>query len=288
MTRPHERVRTGPLSPHGTTAAEAEKGRVDTLDRAGSAGPSATDGGAPGSGAALRMAAPRTQNLPTLAGSVRAVGLAESFDLLYARQARSLYRQTLLLCGHRQLANRAVAHAFRRAWEDWSSVGSGRNPVSWVRAEAYDYALSPWHQLRPGHHQPQAYPGPPGDRARLEAFWSLPSTYRRTLILHDGLRLGLPAVAAETEATETATCHRLDHARQAWGERVPELAAVPPEARGARITTLLARLGAAQPARLPPVERVRPDSERASGWQTWWALVPVLLLVLAALLGTTG
>ncbi|WSJ91162.1 sigma-70 family RNA polymerase sigma factor [Streptomyces sp. NBC_01304] len=149
---------------------------------------------------------------------------AQAFDALYAFSAPGLVRQTYLLTGRRALAKEAVERAFHQAWERWPEVAVDRDPVGWVRAAAYEYALSPWHRLRRSHRHPDAPPAEPEDRKLLDTLLSLPASYRRTLVLYDGVGLDLPETAAETEASTPAAAHRLLHAREAVAEQLPELA----------------------------------------------------------------
>ncbi|WP_461029191.1 SigE family RNA polymerase sigma factor, partial [Streptomyces sparsus] len=189
---------------------------------------------------------------------------AAAFDALYSRHVRSLTRQTFLLTGHRGLAESAVRRAFHTAWERWPEVAVDRDPAGWVRACSHEYALSPWSRLRPGHHSPETYAGLPEDKECLDALLSLPPCYRRTLLLHDGIRLGLPETAAESEASTPATAGRLLHAREALAELLPVVRETEPEQRGELIGTLLRRVAAAQPVRTVPARIVRTGSERQS------------------------
>ncbi len=148
---------------------------------------------------------------------------AQAFDALYAFTAPGLVRQTYLLTGRRSLAKEAVERAFHKAWEQWPEVAKDRDPVGWVRAVAYEYALSPWHRFRRSHRHPDAPPAEPEDRKLLDTLLSLPPSYRRTLVLYDGVGLDLPETAAETEASTPAAANRLVHAREAIAERLPEL-----------------------------------------------------------------
>ncbi|MFI6205684.1 helix-turn-helix domain-containing protein [Streptomyces sp. NPDC051041] len=149
---------------------------------------------------------------------------AQAFDALYASCAPGLLRQAYLLTGRRELARESVERAFRLAWERWPEVARDRDPAGWVRAAAYDAALSPWHRFRRRYRHPEPPPGDAADRALLGALLALPPPYRRTLLLYDGVGLGLPETAAETEASTPATANRLLHAREAVAARLPELA----------------------------------------------------------------
>lgn len=158
---------------------------------------------------------------------------AEAFDALYESCAADLFRQTFLLTGRRNLSQESVARAFALAWERWPEVAVDRDPASWVRAAAYEYAMSPWHRLRRTHRQLDPPPAEPGARALLDALLDLPPSYRRTLLLYDGVGLDLPETAAETEASTPAAASRLMNARAAVAEQLSELAepSSPPSSR---------------------------------------------------------
>ncbi|WP_433546093.1 helix-turn-helix domain-containing protein [Streptomyces sp. CA-294286] len=213
---------------------------------------------------------------------------AQAFDELYARTAPSLVRQAYLLTGRNRLAQETVERAFQLAWQRWPAVATDRDPAGWVRAAAYEYAMSPWHRLRPGHRRvdeparvpesaaatgaktdpvpsPESPAGPPAagsgaasadgagpaadPRALLHALLELPPPYRRTLVLYDGLGLDLPETAAETEATTPAAASRLEYARCVVARRLPEVAeARTPAEQSAVLQERLGALALAQPA----------------------------------------
>ncbi|MEU9705584.1 helix-turn-helix domain-containing protein [Streptomyces sp. NPDC047981] len=202
----------------------------------------------------------------------------EAFDALYAHAAPGLVHQTYLLTGRRRLSRESVEHAFHLAWQHWPEVAVDRDPVSWVRAAAYEYALSPWHRLRRSHKHPDAPPTEAGRRNLLGALLELPPPYRRTVLLYDGLGLDLPETAAETEASTPAAANRLLHARTVIGQRVPELA--DPDALHRRLGALVAE---APTATLTEARSVRTGSERQA--RMWTRGV---LAVTAALIGITA
>ncbi len=153
---------------------------------------------------------------------------AAAFDALHIRHAAALARQAYLLTGRPALARRAVERGFRLAWQRWPAVAVDPDPAGWVRAAVYEYALTPWHRLVPWlrtSRKPQRLPGavPAADRALLAAVLDLPGVYRRTLLLHDGVGLGLDETAAETEASAAAAAGRLTQARRWVAARLPEL-----------------------------------------------------------------
>lgn len=200
---------------------------------------------------------------------------AQAFDALYAFCAPALVRQAYLLTGRRELARESVERAFQLAWQRWPEVAVDPDPAGWVRATAYDCALSPWHRFRARHRHPEAPPADPTDRALLSVLLKLPPPYRRTLLLHDGLGLGLPETAAETEASTPATANRLLHARETVAAHIPSLA--DPARLTSRLTGLAAhaRLRAARPA------TVRAGSERRARSWTHAAIAFTLALTAA-------
>jgi DNA-directed RNA polymerase specialized sigma24 family protein len=201
----------------------------------------------------------------------------QAFDALYAFCAPALVRQTYLLTGRRELARESVERAFQIAWQRWPEVARDRDPAGWVRAMAYECALSPWHRFRPRYRHPEPPPPDAFDRALMDSLLELPPSYRRTLVLYDGVGLGLPETAAETEASTRATVNRLAHAREAVAERLPELA--DPETLHWRLVELASveRLRAAKPS------VVRKGGERRA---RFWTRAAIAFTV--ALIGTTA
>jgi DNA-directed RNA polymerase specialized sigma24 family protein len=197
----------------------------------------------------------------------------QAFDSLYAFCAPALVRQTYLLTGRRELARESVERAFQIAWQRWPEVARDRDPAGWVRAVAYECALSPWHRIRPRYRHPEPPPPDAFDRALMDTLLKLPPSYRRTLLLYDGVGLGLPETAAETEASTRAAVNRLMHAREAVAERLPELA--DPEVFHWRLVELASteRLRAAKPL------VVRQSGERRARFWTRAAIAFTALLI---------
>ncbi|GGR78846.1 hypothetical protein Snoj_77680 [Streptomyces nojiriensis] len=193
---------------------------------------------------------------------VPAPGPAEAFDALYAHAAHDLARQAYLLTGRRALALEAVEKAFVQAWDRWPEVAADPDPVGWVRAIAYEYALSPWHRFRPAHRHPDKPPAEPADRILLDALLALSPANRRTVLLYDGVGLDLPDTAAETEATTPTAGNRLVHAHADLADRIPELADVPLEKQSALLRDLLTALRPAVDLDPRPAVAVRGGGER--------------------------
>src|SRR5882757_9643327 len=72
-----------------------------------------------------------------------------AFDALYVRAAPGLLHQVRLLTGRPGFARHCVRRAFDLAWQRWPEVARDSDPVGWVRAAAYEYALAPWHRWVP-------------------------------------------------------------------------------------------------------------------------------------------
>ncbi|MFI1943622.1 helix-turn-helix domain-containing protein [Streptomyces virginiae] len=189
-------------------------------------------------------------------------GPAEAFDGLYALAARDLTRQAYLLTGRRALALEAVEKAFVQAWDRWPEVATDPDPVGWVRAIAYEYALSPWHRFRRAHRHLDKPPAEPADRILLDALLSLSPANRRTVLLYDGVGLDLPDTAAETEATTPTAGHRLVHAHADLADRIPELADVPLEKQSALLRDLFTALRPPVDLEPRPAAVVRGGGER--------------------------
>ncbi|MEU9116745.1 hypothetical protein AB0D04_34605 [Streptomyces sp. NPDC048483] len=196
-----------------------------------------------------------------------------AFDALCTRHADTLIRQTYLLTGRPRRARRAVERAFQQAWHRWPEVAVDADPAGWVRARAYEYALSPWHGFRP-RLRVSVKTGTAEDRALLRAFLELPVAYRRTLLLHDGVGLGLYETAAEIEASTPAAAGRLMYAREQLAERLPELglAGRSPVRQGEMLRVRLTELAAAHKVTLPAPRSVRTASARHIRWTTGAAL----------------
>ncbi|MEV6178901.1 sigma factor-like helix-turn-helix DNA-binding protein [Streptomyces sp. NPDC052015] len=202
---------------------------------------------------------------------------AQAFDALYAYCVPALVRQAYLLTGRRELARESVEQAFQLAWQRWPEVAVDPDPASWVRAAAYEYALSPWHQFRPRYRHPEPPPAAASDRALLDALLALPPPYRRTLLLYDGVGLDLPETAAETEASTPAAARRLLHAREMVAARLPTLA------DPAELHRRLAQMASAERLRAAKPPSVRMNSERRARFWTRAAIA-----FTAALIGVTS
>ncbi|GGP52470.1 MULTISPECIES: hypothetical protein [Streptomyces] len=134
---------------------------------------------------------------------------------------QGLTQQAYVLTGCRTLAFESAEHAFRQVWEHWPEVARDPDPAGWARARTHEYALSPWHRLRPGLNRPDPLSSDPVVQALLE----LPQWQRRTVLLCDGLDLSVAEAAFETQASTTATAARLQNARTAFRRQMPDTSA---------------------------------------------------------------
>lgn len=234
------------------TAPDGPAGTPDT----GTPDNGTPDNGTPDTGDGVGTAA------ATRPAARAAIGPAEAFDTLYDRAAPALARQAYLLTGRRALALEAVDRAFTRAWDQWPEVATDPDPVGWVRAIAYEYALSPWHRFRRAHRRPDRPPADPADRILLDALLALPRIHRRVVLLYDGVGLDLPDTAAETEATTLAAGNRILHAHADLAARIPELADVPVEKQSAALRERLGALRPPFPLDPRPAVAVRGGGER--------------------------
>ncbi|KWT57536.1 hypothetical protein ADL21_34065 [Streptomyces albus subsp. albus] len=196
-----------------------------------------------------------------------------------------------MLTGHPRLSQEAVERSFQMAWQRWPDMAVDPDPAGRVRAMVHEYALSPWHRMRPGlrtaqRPSPQAPappPAAPAERALREAVLALPAPYRRVLLLHDGLGLELSETAAEVEASTPATAGRLLRARQALAERVPwlGLADESPARQREILRERLAGLARALPVAPPAASAVRSGSERTVSRMTQGAFGLTALIAVA-------
>ncbi|MFE7123706.1 helix-turn-helix domain-containing protein [Streptomyces sp. NPDC057617] len=202
----------------------------------------------------------------------------QAFDDLYASHAPSLVCQAYLLTGRRDLSQDSVERAFRLAWQRWPEVAVDRDPAGWIRAAAHEYALSPWHRMRRRNRKrprPMSSEGDPeGGRALREALLTLPPSYRRALLLYDGLGLDLPDTAAEIEASTPATASRLTHAREAVAAQVPAFAET-----ALLYETLSALTRVVTPPTIAPPRSVRTGCERRARFWTRTAIAFTALIV---------
>ncbi|MFJ1793505.1 LuxR C-terminal-related transcriptional regulator [Kitasatospora griseola] len=179
---------------------------------------------------------------PAPDGPVEApAGFADFAALVHTR----LVQQTFLLTGHRHRAVHCVHLALGAAGRRWEEVSAGADPEGWVRSEAFDLALSPWHRAGPRRARvlrarrrikvaEPVVPEPPTrltprDRALLKALQRLSRPRRRALVLHDTLGLSVERLALEVESSTAAAEARVRSARASLAREVPALVGPDPD-----------------------------------------------------------
>ncbi|MEZ0065389.1 DNA-directed RNA polymerase specialized sigma24 family protein [Streptacidiphilus sp. MAP12-20] len=175
----------------------------------------------------------------------RALGVtAEAFDALYAAAGPRLAWQTYLLTAHRHRAAHCVRRAFQLAWTNWETVSADASPEGWVRAGAFELALSPWHSGGPRmqhllhlpHRQLRTPDGEENltkrDKALMSALMRLPRPQRRALVLHDVIGLDWAQTAVEVEGSTPVAFGRVALARRALARTVPGIVGTDADAPG--------------------------------------------------------
>ncbi|MCP2309894.1 LuxR C-terminal-related transcriptional regulator [Kitasatospora paracochleata] len=175
-----------------------------------------------------------------------------TFPELCANAHARLVQQTFLLTGSRRRAAHCVRLALGEASRRWWEVSDLADPEGWVRARAFEIALSPWRRggprrahrwrlprrrirVRPAAAaaaaaEPEASDRPTAhDRALLKALRRLSRPQRRALVLHDTLGLSAAAVAVEVESSTAAAEGRVRAARAALARAVPALVGEDPD-----------------------------------------------------------
>lgn len=162
-----------------------------------------------------------------------------------------LVQQTFLVTGSPHRATRSVRIALGAAALRWDEVAELPDPEGWVRAAAFESALSPWRRggprragrrhlphrrikvkgerarRRPDENRPTAR-----DRALLTAMHRLTRPQRRAVVLHDAVGLPVAAVAEEVESSTAAAAGRVLAAREELSRTVPEVVGADPSAPG--------------------------------------------------------
>ncbi|KUJ66969.1 hypothetical protein ACZ90_31600 [Streptomyces albus subsp. albus] len=159
-------------------------------------------------------------------------------------------------------------------------AGQSADPTGPAGPNAPDPALAPTAEPGPAGSRP---PRPPARQPLFDALLCLPRPYRRALLLYDGVGLGLPETAAESEATTPATANRLRYAHQALVDRLPELRSVPPEGRGPLLRAGFAAAADAGRLEIRPARTVRAAGERAG--RRWTGVAMGIVAMFATVIG---
>ncbi|WP_395365966.1 sigma factor-like helix-turn-helix DNA-binding protein [Streptomyces sp. YH02] len=195
---------------------------------------------------------PTNHSGPAPAADLAPPTAESAFDALYLSTVPGLTQQAYVLTGCRRLAFESAEHAFHQVWERWPEVARDPDPAGWARARTHEYALSPWHRLRPGLNRRDPLPSDPVAQVLLR----LPPWQRRAVLLCDGLDLSVAETAAETQATIDATAARLRNARVAFSRQMPDTTA------GTSLDALRKRVKDVSVATLAQPWSVRAASER--------------------------
>ena len=70
--------------------------------------------------------------------------IAESFEVFFASEYRSVVALAAVLCGRRSIAEELAQEAFLRAYHRWDTVGGYEDPGAWVRRVLANMATSSW------------------------------------------------------------------------------------------------------------------------------------------------
>ena len=144
------------------------------------------------------------------------------FEDFYAASSSRLLGHLFVMTGNRAEAEDAVAEAYARAWQRWSTVAAADSPEAWVRRVATRIAISGWrkavNRLR-AHHRDlveQNLDGLSLDHvALMQALRTLPSQQRRDIVLHHLVGLSVADIAAETATPAGTVKARLARGRKA-------------------------------------------------------------------------
>jgi RNA polymerase sigma-70 factor (ECF subfamily) len=147
---------------------------------------------------------------------------SSEFDAFYAATGRRLVAHVYAMTGDRAEAEDAVAEAYARAWQRWSTVAHCNDPAGWVRTVAFRIAVSSWRRainrrfahVRLGRPAPAPEPSP-DTIVLVEALRRLPAAQRRAIVLFHMAGLSVDEVAQETGASPSAVKARLSRGRHA-------------------------------------------------------------------------
>ncbi|HZM84453.1 MAG TPA: sigma factor-like helix-turn-helix DNA-binding protein [Candidatus Limnocylindrales bacterium] len=147
------------------------------------------------------------------------------FDAFYTSTGARILGQVYLMVGDRGRAEDAVAEAYARAWQRWSTVSEHADPAAWVRTVAYRIAVSSWRRVLRRRAGDWARPVPAlgaGSAALLDALRRLPATQRRAIVLHHLAGLTVAQIAAETAFSESAVRAHLTRGQAALADQLDD------------------------------------------------------------------
>jgi RNA polymerase sigma-70 factor, ECF subfamily len=155
----------------------------------------------------------------------------EEFTDFYSASFRRLVGQLYAMTGDHAEAQDAVQEAFVRAWAHRSKLDATRgSPEAWIRATAWNIAVSRWRRARTGRRLLSSEPSPVADEpgpdrvALIDALRRLPAEQRRALVLYHLCDLTVAQVAAETGVPTGTVKARLARGRAALAPHLRQAA----------------------------------------------------------------
>jgi RNA polymerase sigma-70 factor (ECF subfamily) len=153
------------------------------------------------------------------------------FDAFYSGTSRRLVGQVYAMVGNLSEAEDAVAEAYSRAWQRWSTVSGYGDPEAWVRTVAYRIAVSSWRrtvnrlQAHRRHAAAEEVPGATADQLVLAAaLRKIPESQRRVIVLHHLVGLTVAEISRETGLAAGTVKSHLARGRRALARHVSEFA----------------------------------------------------------------
>src|SRR3954452_21417660 len=150
---------------------------------------------------------------------------ADEFDAFYMATSRRVLGQVYALTGNRAEAEDAVAEAYLKAWDRWTTVRDCDSPEAWVRRVASRNAVSSWrkavNRVRAHHRETihQHVEGlSPDHVALVHALRRIPADLRRIVVLHHLVGLTVAEVAEEVDAPAGTVKAKLVRGRRAMAE----------------------------------------------------------------------
>jgi RNA polymerase sigma-70 factor (sigma-E family) len=151
------------------------------------------------------------------------------FDAFYAGSSGRVLGQLYAMTGNRSEAEDAVAEAYARAWQRWSTVRDCDSPEAWVRRVASRIAVSTWrktvNRIRAHHRDTltQETAGLGTDHVALvAALRKISADQRRVIVLHHLVGLSVEEISAEVGAPAGTVKARLARGRRAMAEHLTD------------------------------------------------------------------
>jgi RNA polymerase sigma-70 factor (ECF subfamily) len=151
------------------------------------------------------------------------------FDTFYMGSARRVLGQVYAMTGDRAEAEDAVAEAYLKAWDRWSTVRDCDSPEAWVRRVASRIAVSSWrkavNRIRAHHRDTldQELDGlSPDHVALVHALRRIPAPQRRVIVLHHLVGLNVAEIAREVGAPAGTVKTWLSRGRRALAEQLSD------------------------------------------------------------------